>query len=103
MTEQVADDDTATVALAYALWDSENSCRMAANEIESHIQRAKSVRHWLRVHRHEVTRTALATRLKVERAELIEALSPFRIHGQQIAKDYDRARAVLEKLGVKLP
>lgn len=48
-------DDAADAALAYALWDSENSTRMAASAINEHIDRARLVRHWLRVHGHDVS------------------------------------------------
>lgn len=47
-------DEAADAALAYALWDSENTVRMRADCIQEHIDRARSVRHWLRVHGHDV-------------------------------------------------
>lgn len=47
-------DEAADAALAYALWDSENTVRMPAPCIQEHIARAQSVRHWLRLHGHEV-------------------------------------------------
>jgi hypothetical protein len=46
--------DAADLALAYALWDSENTTWMAADRINEYVDRARSVRHWLRVHRHDV-------------------------------------------------
>lgn len=56
MSEKPSANEAATAALAYALWDAENSVRMPADQIEAHIERAKSVRHWLRVHGHDVAR-----------------------------------------------
>lgn len=56
MSEKPTADEAATAALAYALWDAENTVRMPAGQIEPHIERAKSVRHWLRVHGHDVAR-----------------------------------------------
>jgi hypothetical protein len=47
-------DDAADAALAYAIWDAENSTRMQANCIQEHIARAKAVRYWLKVHGHDV-------------------------------------------------
>lgn len=47
-------DVAADAALAYALWDSENTVRMQAECIQGHVIRAQSVRHWLRLHGHDV-------------------------------------------------
>lgn len=46
--------DHPEAALAYALWDSENTTRMDPNCIQEHIERAQSVMHWLGVHGCEV-------------------------------------------------
>lgn len=50
------DDEAADAALAYALWDAENTVRMRADCIEEHLQRAREVCRWLRVHGHDVRR-----------------------------------------------
>lgn len=55
-TQDIAPDDAADAALAYALWDSENTVRMKAECIQEHIARAKAVRHWLKLHGHDVKR-----------------------------------------------
>lgn len=50
----ISPDDAADAALAYALWDSEHTVRMRADAIEEYLARARSARHWLKVHGHEV-------------------------------------------------
>lgn len=44
----------AEAALAYAIWDSENSTRIEAQSIQEHLARASSVIHWLEVHGHKI-------------------------------------------------
>jgi hypothetical protein len=52
--------DPADAALAYAIWDSENTVRLEYPEdFEQHLARARSIRHWLRVHKHDVKSTAV--------------------------------------------
>lgn len=46
--------EAAEAALAYAIWDSENSVRMRADAIEEHLERARAVIRWLGVHGHKV-------------------------------------------------
>jgi hypothetical protein len=46
--------DHAQAALAYALWDSENSIRMRADCLQEHLARASEVIRWLRIHGCEV-------------------------------------------------
>lgn len=52
--EQIDPSDAAEAALAYALWDSENTTRMKAECIQEHIARAKAVQYWLKVHGHKI-------------------------------------------------
>lgn len=41
----------AECALAYALWDANHSVKMVEPEdVESYIQKARAVMHWLRIH-----------------------------------------------------
>lgn len=47
-------ETSAEAALAYAIWDSENTIRMKAECIQEHLARASSVIHWLRVHEHKI-------------------------------------------------
>lgn len=51
---KVSRDAAAEAALAYAIWDAENSTRMDARQIDGYIARARLVLHWLDVHGHEV-------------------------------------------------
>ncbi len=46
----VPPSEQARAALAYALWDSENSIRMRADCIDEHLERADRVLHWLQLH-----------------------------------------------------
>jgi hypothetical protein len=54
MTLEPTPDEAADAALAYAIWDSENSIRMKADCINEHLERARTVRHWLRLHGHDI-------------------------------------------------
>lgn len=47
----------ADYALAYALWDSENSVRMVKpDDANEHIARAKTVRYFLKLHRYRIVK-----------------------------------------------
>lgn len=49
--------DPRDAALAYAIWDSENSVKMVhSDDIERHMAQAKSVRYWLEVHGYSLRR-----------------------------------------------
>lgn len=43
-------------ALAYAIWDSENTIRMKAGCIQEHIDRARSVIYWLNIHGFDIVK-----------------------------------------------
>lgn len=48
-------EEAATAALAYAIWDSENSTKMNPACIDEHLERARAILYWLKVHGHAVT------------------------------------------------
>lgn len=52
--QKVTQDAAANAALAYAIWDSENTVRMKAEAIQEYIARAESVRHWLKLHEYTI-------------------------------------------------
>lgn len=49
-------DEAADHALAYSLFMSENLGHMMPERLNEFVDRARSVRHWLRVHGHDVAR-----------------------------------------------
>lgn len=53
---KVDPEESAVCALAYAMWDSSNTCRMPAGQIDHYVDWARSVRYWLKVHGHDVTK-----------------------------------------------
>ncbi len=59
-------EDAADAALAYAIWDYENSVRMPGDEAVQTVQlsRARALRRWLRLHGHDVTPIEAARELK---------------------------------------
>lgn len=46
----------AAAALAYAIWDAENTVRMHADCFVEYLERAESIVRWLAVHHYQVAR-----------------------------------------------
>lgn len=89
----ISPDDAADAALAYALWDSEHTVRMRADAIEEYIARAKSQRHWLKVHGYEVVAVEEIERLREHVAQCPEHPMAACVKALQFYQDEWIARA----------